>query len=123
MSLVYILHFDARLAHAEHYLGVSSIDQLQRRLRDHANGNGARLTEVLWEQGIEWRLGGLISAPGHPRIVEAHLKQIGHTKRYCEICSKIPKRIRGTTPMSIGLVKFDARSIALRTVNPPIRSK
>jgi predicted GIY-YIG superfamily endonuclease len=51
---VYLLHFDRKLGHAQHYLGYS--EDLDQRLAAHRAGNGARLLEVLKERGISWQL-------------------------------------------------------------------
>jgi len=51
---LYLLCFDQKHYHAGHYLGITS--HLNRRLRDHANGNGARLTEVIADNQIDWQL-------------------------------------------------------------------
>lgn len=114
MSIIYILHFDEPLHHARHYIGVSSEQRLEARLKAHANGHGANLTKVLHTLGIGWRVGGLIKTEGHPRLDEAHLKQIKHTSRYCELCTKTPKRLRGTTPISIEELTIKTRSSELK---------
>jgi len=53
-NAVYLLHFDRPLCHAQHYLGSAS--DLDARLGQHENGNGARLTGVIKELGIGWTL-------------------------------------------------------------------
>ena len=49
--MVYLLHFDTPYRHAAHYTG--STTDLAGRLRDHAEGHGARLTQVVAAAGIQ----------------------------------------------------------------------
>jgi predicted GIY-YIG superfamily endonuclease len=114
MALIYILHFDEPICHARHYVGVTSDEGLIERLKRHATGRGARLTQVCLERGVNWKLGGLIRTTGHPRIDEDRIKQIKHHKRYCEYCSNPAARLKGTQPMSIALVKVPTDSKSLR---------
>ena len=79
---VYLIHFDQKLAHAQHYLG--SADDLQARLACHRSGNGARLMEVITEQGIPWRLAR--TWPGN-RKLERELKRQKGSPRLCPICN------------------------------------
>jgi len=51
---VYLLHFETKLAHAQHYLG--STDNLEARLHCHYHGQGARLMAVVTELGITWQV-------------------------------------------------------------------
>jgi len=78
---VYLLHFDTPLAHARHYLG--STDDLEARLACHRQGNGARLMEVVAQQGISWRLAR--TWPGS-RKQERELKRYKASPRLCPIC-------------------------------------
>ena len=55
MGTIYLIHFDEKLSHAQHYLGYTGGD-LEARLERHRNGNGARLMQVIEERGITWRL-------------------------------------------------------------------
>ena len=79
---VYLLHFEEKLAHAQHYLG--STDDLEARLACHRKGNGARLMQVITEQGIAWRLAR--TWPGGRRQERA-LKRYKASPRLCPICN------------------------------------
>lgn len=49
---VYLLHFSKPVSkHAKHYLGTTS--DLTRRLTEHSQGHGAKLTRAAWQQHIE----------------------------------------------------------------------
>ena len=50
LGVVYLLHFDAPYKHARHYTGWT--EDLLDRLDRHANGNGARLMNVIWAARI-----------------------------------------------------------------------
>jgi len=53
-GVVYLLHFSRPYCHAKHYLGWT--EDLQTRLEAHRTGTGARLTQVVVEQGITLEL-------------------------------------------------------------------
>lgn len=89
MGTVYLLHFHTGYKHARHYLGWAS--QLERRLAHHANGTGARLTQVARAKGIEWTVARTWQHAD--RTAEARLKRHKHNSRLCPICN--PNNHRG----------------------------
>lgn len=93
--MIYLLHFDRPLAHAQHYLGFT--DDLETRLRLHANPNGSshhRLMQVIHEQGIGFVLARAWSGD---RTQERLLKQRKEGRRLCPICNPAALRraVRG----------------------------
>jgi predicted GIY-YIG superfamily endonuclease len=103
---IYILHFDTKLHHAEHYVG--SAANVPARLEDHAKGHGARLTQVLIEKGITWRLGAVAQChdPKHRRVCERHLKNMKKARLFCEICcGEHARRIPNTQPLLLEMFK------------------
>jgi predicted GIY-YIG superfamily endonuclease len=80
---VYLLHFDQPLKHATHYLG--STDNLEERLQAHRGGYGARIMEVLHEQGIGFQL--VRTWEGGKRK-EMQLKRGHDGRRLCPVCSE-----------------------------------
>jgi predicted GIY-YIG superfamily endonuclease len=85
---VYLLHFDRPLAHARHYIG--STDDLERRLHEHEQGNGARLMAAVARAGIPWRLARTKSWPQllpGDRVWERRLKRYKKSRRLCPFCS------------------------------------
>lgn len=119
MAWIYVLHFERALHHAQHYTGCT--ENLPARLRAHAYGTGARLTEVIREQGIEWRLGGLIQcSKRRMRQLERHLKDMKNAGMYCEFCNPTTRRIKGTTPIAIASVTTDTCSETIRQHQPQI---
>ena len=87
-GVVYTLHFDQPVGpagapskfRAQHYTGHAK--NLADRLAEHERGQGARLTQVVVEQGGSWRVADV--QPG-TRALERQLKQHGAARR-CPIC-------------------------------------
>ncbi|MGA4993862.1 hypothetical protein [Nonomuraea bangladeshensis] len=90
---VYLLHFDQPYKHARHYIGWTPGD-LNRRLRQHRNGTGARLTQVITAAGI-----GFVVARTWDggRNLERSLKKRGGASRSCPLCGVTP-RVTGWDP-------------------------
>ena len=80
-GVVYLIHFNEPLAHAQHYMGWTC--NLAERLHAHETGNGSRLMEVIGDRGITWRLARVW--PGG-RELEKRLKRQKHGPRFCPIC-------------------------------------
>jgi len=80
---VYLIHFNEKLAHAQHYMGWTT--NLSERLHAHETGNGARLMEVISERGITWQLTRTWAGG---RDLERKLKAQHNGPRFCPICSK-----------------------------------
>jgi predicted GIY-YIG superfamily endonuclease len=55
--MVYLIHFDKAYKHARHYIGFT--DDVQRRMVEHASGQGARILRIVKEAGIGWILARL----------------------------------------------------------------
>jgi len=82
MGTIYLIHFDKKLSHAQHYLGYTGGD-LEVRLERHRNGNGARLMQVIKERGIAWRL---VRTWSGGRKLERKLKRRHNSPKLCPIC-------------------------------------
>lgn len=80
--MVYLIHFHSPLAHAQHYLGYTT--NLKKRIAQHRKGSGARLMEVLQEQGIEWSLVRVWSAG--TRRDERRMKNCHGSRVFCPVC-------------------------------------
>lgn len=77
---IYLLHFDTPYRHAKHYLGIAR--NLDKRLAQHAAGQGARLTQVVKDAGIGWTLARTWKGD---RTDERRMKQNGKSWR-CPLC-------------------------------------
>jgi predicted GIY-YIG superfamily endonuclease len=85
-GVVYLLHFDRALKHARHYSGCTS--DLPARLKEHADGHGARLLAVIAAEGIGWQLARTWSGP---RARERRLKIQAGAARPCPLCGVTPR--------------------------------
>ncbi len=81
---MYLLHFDEPLAQARHYLGFT--EDLSQRLAQHRSGSGARLMQVITEQGIDWQLARTWEGK---RTLERRLKKQPNGPRLCPLCQQI----------------------------------
>src|SRR5579859_6374649 len=79
---VYLIHFERRYRHAGHYLGSTS--DLEARLAAHRDGYGARLMEVIQEEGIVWEV---VRTWEGGRDVERALKRRHNGPHLCPICN------------------------------------
>jgi len=91
--VVYLLHFDAPVANARHYLGICKTARLHRRQMQHAAGNGAALTREAGRLGISWTVVRLY--PTNDPALERRLKRSGHFAERCPLCS--PELFRDST--------------------------
>lgn len=84
--LVYLLHFERPLSHARHYIGSTPEHGLARRMQEHANGRGAKLTAAVARAKIPMTLARLWYSPD--RRLETKLKAGRNSKHLCPICTK-----------------------------------
>lgn len=85
VGTVYLLHFDRPISDhhtTQHYLGWAR--HLPSRIAKHANGSGARLTQVARERGIGFTVAR--TWPGD-RNFERTLKRRKYGPRICPICN------------------------------------
>lgn len=84
--MVYLLHFDRPMAHAQHYLGWCHDDDLERRVGWHKKGTkrAARICQVAVSRGIALSL--VRTWPGAGRRQERSFKDGSHGKRLCPLC-------------------------------------
>ena len=56
--MVYLIHFDQKLHHAQHYLGFvdGGEDRLQSRLEYHRKGIGSKLLRAVAQKGIGFNI-------------------------------------------------------------------
>jgi predicted GIY-YIG superfamily endonuclease len=85
---VYLLHFSKPLSHAQHYIGVTKRNEVDARILEHSNGEGAKITRAANRAGITFTLARVW--PDAPFAFERQLKQRGSAKRICPICKGNP---------------------------------
>ena len=81
--MVYLIHFKKKLHHAGHYLGYTK--DFETRIERHRSGQGARLLQVLNQQGIAWGVVRVWPA-GTPEFESMLKKHVKHTPRLCPVC-------------------------------------
>lgn len=81
-GVVYLLHFDTPYKHARHYIGWTE-GPLEKRLSEHAAGQGARLMSVIRRHGIGFQLARVW---GGTRQRERAIKRQGGASRVCPLC-------------------------------------
>jgi hypothetical protein len=79
---VYLIHFETKLHHAQHYIGFASHD-LFARMRDHRKNYGARLLQVLNGIGVPWHV---VRTWCGSRQFERRLKRRKNASKLCPIC-------------------------------------
>lgn len=86
---VYLIHFDRAIGDiskthgsAGHYIGVAK--DLNRRLAEHASGQGAAIMAELHRRGISWRLARTWRGG---RKLERRLKKYKGANRLCPLCN------------------------------------
>lgn len=90
MATVYLIHFDAPLKHARHYIGYTALESLDMRINRHKSGNGARILAACNQQGITWKVAKTWEFENAmtARNFEQKLKRQKHAPRLCPICNK-----------------------------------
>ena len=84
--MVYLIHFEKKLHHAQHYLGFVKGD-LSQRLALHLSGRGAKLLKACNENGIGWHL--VRAWPGGDRHFERKLKNRKKARLLCPWCGLV----------------------------------
>lgn len=79
---VYLLHFERNYKHAAHYLGFA--ENLENRIKEHAAGHGARLTQVIRDAGIGFEL--VRTWDAQTRTFERALKNRRDARALCPNC-------------------------------------
>ena len=79
----YLLHFEHRYAHAQHYLGFAE-RSVQRRITRHRKGLGSPLVAAVVSMNIPFVVARVW--PTNSRADERRLKNRGSSSRHCPIC-------------------------------------
>lgn len=87
--MVYLIHMDAKLHHAQHYLGFVKRSSYRARLNHHQNGSGARMLNAVNQHNIPY--GVVRTWPEGDRTLERRLKNQKNAPHLCPICSFVKK--------------------------------
>ena len=114
VGVIYLLHFDRPIGdlanprgYACHYTGWTL--DLPTRLVDHAHGRGARLMQVVGEQGIGWQLARIWTGT---RSRERSLKQSGGAARRCPVCQLAALGLQPPRLVDLLALELGARAAA-----------
>lgn len=84
--MVYLIHFEAKYCHAQHYIGYTeSPGSLPDRLARHRAGDGSPLLRAVCNACIPWSVVRTWSKAD--RFFERRLKLQKNTPRLCPICN------------------------------------
>lgn len=86
--MVYLIHFESKLHHAQHYIGFCQADFFQR-MHQHASGQGAKLLAAFNRNGINWYVA--LIWYNEDRKFERQLKNRKNTPCICPICRGVVK--------------------------------
>lgn len=87
MGSVYLLHFDTKFHHCQHYIGWTSVE-VEKRLATHREGKGAKLLHhVINKENIEVCLVRVWH--NVDRHFERKLKNRKNSKQLCPLCKLI----------------------------------
>lgn len=115
---VYLIHFAQPISErhtCQHYLG--SAEDVDKRLHEHLQGKGARLTQVALERGIDFQVVRVWKAePGQGRQLERKLKQRKAGPQLCPICATERRRQRNQLSFMANLDQAAALDFTLADV-------
>ena len=81
--MVYLIHFQSKLHHAQHYIGFVETDLLHR-IELHLSNKGAKLLAAVNNHGIEWKV-VRVWLEGDRRM-ERKLKNYKKARCFCPVC-------------------------------------
>ncbi len=81
--MIYLIHFDKPLSHAQHYVGYA--EDVEQRFGRHKGGRGSALLNAVQSQGINYQV---VRTWEGGRQEERQLKRQKNAARYCPICSR-----------------------------------
>lgn len=83
--LIYMLHFEPKLKHAQHYVGITKRHRLERRLEEHARGSGSAIVRAAVNAGCRLFLVKTFAAEGFED--ERAFKRKTNNRATCPICA------------------------------------
>jgi hypothetical protein len=82
--MVYLIHFETKLHHCQHYIGFCSDKLFTYRIAHHLKGTGSRLMAAVNRAGIKWEVVRVWDwADGN---FERKLKNRKNAKYICPVC-------------------------------------
>jgi predicted GIY-YIG superfamily endonuclease len=84
--MVYLIHFEKKIGHAQHYIGFCYDERFAARIHHHEKGTGSRLLKAVNEAGIKWSV--VRQWPNEDGNFERKLKNKKKASLLCPICLK-----------------------------------
>ena len=85
--MVYLIHFDRPLKHAQHYIGYCANGKLKKRIERHMANNGSRLIRAVNLAGIKWSV--VRTWTKADRTFERKLKNRKRASSLCPVCKQL----------------------------------
>lgn len=82
--MIYLIHFDTKLHHTQHYLGWVEHD-LEKRFKLHCSGGGAKILRRCNEMGIDYKI---VATFEGDRNLERLIKKRKNLKSICPCCKE-----------------------------------
>lgn len=83
----YLLHFDKKLSHSQHYLGWTKFEDVAIRVNSHRAGRGAIILKAACKAGIKFDV--VKTWADVDRNFERKLKRSNNLKRFCPVCKAL----------------------------------
>lgn len=83
--MVYLIHFNKKFKHAQHYLGFCYDKNFKKRIKHHLNGNGACLLNALNKLKISYKV--VKTWPEKDGNFERELKNYKNASIICPVCN------------------------------------
>lgn len=81
--MIYLIHFDRPLHHAQHYIGFCKEGSLADRIKQHTAGRGAKILAALKARNIGWQVVKTFAGDRHE---ERRMKNCKKSALFCPIC-------------------------------------
>ena len=94
-GFVYLLHFEEKYGHCQHYLGWASKGGLKNRIQQHRDGIGSKLTIAFYDAGIPFRVARVWRHA--TKLQEKRIRDKANNPKLCPICAKEGREV---TPLA-----------------------
>lgn len=104
MGIVYLIHLDRKMKHAQHYLGYVH-NNVEKRFNQHYTKKGAKILKAAREQKIGFSIVRVWE--GVDRTFERRLKNRKKARCICPACcypKKIPSYTKSTSTNTLNVV-------------------
>jgi hypothetical protein len=98
--MVYLIHFEKKFKHAQHYIGFAESEStFKQRIKHHLAGRGSKLLRYVNEAGIKWEV--VFTWPDGDRNFERKLKNSNNGPRFCPVCAALKNKVPSTNQTNL----------------------